>query len=129
MDKMIERRNEMKPLEEYSRDWRRGRACAYQARCYENYDPLGDDPIHFLHLAEEERNQLHSWIKESIKPRKTMNLKHSSYGLKHIYEHDTGNYVTNGQFKGAMITAGYTPNDAAALNPSYAIRECIVNGQ
>ena len=115
----------MKTLQDYSKEWRSGRECAYQARSFKNYDPLSDDPMYFLQLPRAERTSLLDWIVQNISPRKTMNLRLSSYGLKHVYQDDTCNYVANGQFKGAMIVAGYTPNDAMALNPSYAIKKYI----
>lgn len=50
------------------------------------------------------------WIKKNILPRKTPLNEHTSYGLKHIFEwSDTGFYMTNGEFKGAMIASGFEP--------------------
>ncbi len=115
----------MKSLQEYSQEWRGGEACARQGKSFSDYNPLIDDPLDFLELTESEREPLLDWIKRSIIPRKTICRHHSSYGLKHVYESDTGNYVTNGQFKGAMITEGYEPHDASALNPHYAISKDI----
>lgn len=115
----------MKSLQDYSREWRGGAACARQVHDFKDYDPQGDDPTHFLTLPEPERAALLNWIRQNIKPRKTICNQRNSYGLKHNYEADTGNYVTNGQFKGAMIMAGYAPHDATALNPSYAISKNI----
>lgn len=113
----------MKTLQDYSQDWRGGYDCRRQARSFQNYDPIGDDPMHFLSLTEDGRSALLDWIAQRLKPRKLINHRRTSYGLKHVYQSDTGNYVSNGQFKGAMITAGYTPHDATELNPCYAIRK------
>ena len=46
------------------------------------------------------------WLRENIQPIKTINTKHSSYGLKHVAEKDVG-YITNGVFIAAAMIAGY----------------------
>lgn len=63
------------------------------------------------------------WIRENIVPRKTPTMTHSSYGMKHILEHDTGIYLTNNQFKDAMMDCGYMPVDENKLNWNYCISE------
>lgn len=71
-----------------------------------------DKPEEYEKLSKEEREIIIKWIKEKIIPRKTPNKRHSSYGLKHRFEHDKGSggfYMTNGQFKGAMLICGYKP--------------------
>jgi len=75
----------------------------------------------FSHLTEEEQNELLEWIRLCIRPRKTPLLTRSSYGIKHIYQHDTSNYVTNAQFKDAMIISGYEPVDRSQLNHCYCL--------
>lgn len=72
-------------------------------------------------LSELEKQTLQEWIELAIQPAKH---KHSfsSYGLKHEYEYQTGLYVTNGQFKGAMLQCGYTPIDTNAINWKYRIK-------
>ena len=44
-----------------------------------------------------------------------------SYQLKHMVEADTGVYLTNNQFKHAMLLCGYGPVDASELNWDYCI--------
>jgi hypothetical protein len=46
------------------------------------------------------------WLRENIAPTKTINKRHTSYGLKHVAEHDIG-YITNGVFIAAGIITGY----------------------
>jgi len=75
-----------------------------------------NDPKNFNHLPIKEQTKLLEWIKANIKPRKTVNDLHSSYGLKHIYERNTNIYVDNGTFKGAMQQAGFKPHNANDLN-------------
>ena len=61
------------------------------------------------------------WIAENIRPRKTPLHERSSYGIKHILQHDTGLYLTNNEFKDAMLLSGYEPIDPNALNWNYCI--------
>lgn len=46
------------------------------------------------------------WLRENVTPTRTINPKHSSYGLKHLAQHDLG-YVSNGVFIAAAVIAGY----------------------
>ena len=45
----------------------------------------------------------------------------TSYGMKHILHDDTEVYLTNNQFKDAMLLAGYKPVDPNELNWRYWI--------
>ena len=46
------------------------------------------------------------WLRQNVEPIKTINRKHTSYGIKHIAEKDIG-YITNGVFIAAAVIAGY----------------------
>lgn len=61
------------------------------------------------------------WIQLYISPRKTPLLDRTSYGIKHILQSDTGIYLTNNQFKDAMMQCGYMPVNPNSLNWSYCI--------
>ena len=61
------------------------------------------------------------WIRENLKPRKTPLLSSSSYGLKHVLQHDTRIYMTNNQFKDAMLACGFFPVNERELNWHYCI--------
>lgn len=63
-----------------------------------------------------------NWIVAHIAPRKTVNSRYSSYGLKHILQAHTGIYLTNNQFKNAMLMSGYMPEDQFALNWYFRIK-------
>ncbi len=54
-----------------------------------------------------EVNATQKWIKQHCWKRKTMNWSRSSYGLKHDMEHETGVYVSNGNFIKAAVILGY----------------------
>lgn len=69
----------------------------------------------------EEQESVRTWIHKSIKPRKTPLMTRSSYGIKHILERDTGIYLTNNEFKDAMLLEGYHPTDPNSLNWHYCI--------
>lgn len=74
--------------------------------------------------------RISEWIKENIRPADCNCSGYSSYGLKHVLERDTGIYLTNNQFKHAMLLAGYEPNNPDELNWEYNIalaRDIIEN--
>ena len=69
-----------------------------------------------IQRLEEDRQQLRDsvdavtttvdWLRERVEPIRSINMKHTSYGLKHLAEKDVG-YITNGVFIAAAIVAGY----------------------
>lgn len=71
-------------------------------------------------LPECDKFVLQEWIKECLGPYRTKNYNYhlpTSYGLKHRFQFgNSGFYITNGQFKGAMLAAGYEPKDPNELN-------------
>lgn len=80
-----------------------------------------DDTGLVTDMTEEEQEKIMAWIHENILPRKTPLLTRSSYGIKHLLERDTGIYMTNNQFKDAMLLCGYEPVDERLLNWNYRI--------
>ena len=52
---------------------------------------------------------------------KTPNYEKTSYGLKHILQRDTGLYLTNNEFKDAMLLCGYEPVNPDTINWNYCI--------
>lgn len=86
--------------------------------------PDANHPLDFLKLTASETRILSNWIKLNFLPRKSPNRTHTSYGLKHIFEHsECGFYITNGMFKGAMMAQGYIPVDKEALNCHFRISQ------
>jgi len=55
------------------------------------------------------QHALLTWIRECVVPQKNINRKSCSYSLKHDLEYVTGLYVTNGEFRGAMLYMQYAP--------------------
>jgi len=77
-----------------------------------------DPPTEYDGLSAEMQADLQTWIAEMFQPagriwrgqiRTSRFDGTTSYGLKHDFERVTGKYVTNGEFKGAMLAAGYQP--------------------
>lgn len=61
------------------------------------------------------------WIRKNIRAGEKILQGHTSYGMKHLLEHDTGVYLTNNEFKDAMLLAGYRPVNPDSLNWKYRI--------
>ncbi len=74
------------------------------------------DDNHFPALTKEDQRAILQWIQSRLYPRKTPNNWHTSYGLKHLLERDTKIYLTNNQFKEAMLMCGFTPVNPRELN-------------
>lgn len=71
-----------------------------------------NSPSEFYALSSQKQETLKTWIAKNLRPAKKVCRKISSYGLKHLFEADRahgGFYVTNGQFKGAALACGYSP--------------------
>lgn len=68
-----------------------------------------DHPRAYDTLSQEEKAALQYWIEHAIQAATKVDDTYSSYGLKREYERETNLYVSNAQFKGAMLIAGYLP--------------------
>lgn len=85
-------------------------------------DPLSyrdNRPESYEDLAPAQKATLRRWIVENFTALKSIPKSGpvDSYTLKHYFEEfDHGFYITNGQFKGAMLAAGHEPEDDTVLN-------------
>lgn len=79
-----------------------------------NEENAGDHPSDFDSLTKEEQYALLYWIKNSL-VRSNKYADRSSYGVKHDFEAEAF-YISNGQFKGAMLLLGYQPRHIDDLN-------------
>jgi len=70
---------------------------------------------------EMEINKVMEWIRANIRKSNRILQGRTSYGLKHVLEHDTGLYLTNNEFKDAMLLAGFKPVNPSELNWRYRI--------
>jgi hypothetical protein len=75
-----------------------------------------DSPKEFDLLPPLKRELVLQWISWTMCPAVTIWRDATSYGLKHAAEDDLGFYISNGQFKGAMLEAGYEPVDTLDRN-------------
>lgn len=85
-------------------------------------DSMMNDPRAFDELSSERQNFLLDWIERNLLPIQSFNNKHTSYGLKQWISEDN-EYFTNGEFKGAMLKAGYKVQDKSALNWVFNVSE------
>ena len=84
--------------------------------------PEGEDAHLLDEFEPEQQKTILQWIADNLrKTRKTPNYWHSSYGMKHLLERDTGIYMTNNQFKDAMFLSGYEPVDVHHINWHYCL--------
>lgn len=74
-----------------------------------------DDPAAFGRLSPAQQACLLAWLGHALRPARRAS-PWTSYGLKHRYQAGTGIYLTNGEFKGAMLAAGYPPIEPGAQN-------------
>ena len=70
-----------------------------------------------------EKEEVLDWIRMNFLPAKNVLHGHTSYGLKHILQDDTGIYLTNNEFKDAMMLCGYEPSNPNELNWHYRIKK------
>lgn len=68
---------------------------------------------------EEKEEKLIHWIKRNLIPRKTINKHVTSYTLKHLFQGQTGVYVTDREFKEAMIKCGLFPVSYSVNGSAY----------
>lgn len=75
----------------------------------------------FACLSNLAKQELIGWILCRVEASSKIN-KNSSYKLKHFFEKETGVYVTNLQFKVAMVLAEHEPVNRDELNHKYCIK-------
>lgn len=86
-----------------------------------------NNPEDFENLSDEQKEILVKWIPFYLGRADRFYKKLSSYDLKDLFEKSPqGFYITNGQFKGAMLTAEYSVADKKALNWHFNISKLYV---
>lgn len=86
-----------------------------------------DNPKMFLELKPLEQILLISWIFNTLVPSKSINNNVDSYWIKHKFSDSLlGFYISNGQFKGAMILAGYRSIDMGQQNWHFNIKQASI---
>jgi hypothetical protein len=81
-----------------------------------------DHPRAYDTLSPEEKEALLYWIGHAIQEATKADDDHTSYGLKFEYERETNLHVSNAQFKGAMLVAGYQPTKPGEQNWHFMIQ-------
>lgn len=97
---------------------------------HEDYELIsdGEKPQHMPKELFEQR--VFEWIDEFVSPSKRTLTNASSYSLKHRLANwykSTGLYLTNNQFKDAMMIKGYMPVNSDELNWQYKIKVATVS--
>ena len=87
-----------------------------------------DHPACYEDLPTETQTALIAWISEHFEPSRKIYWHRSSYGLKHDFERDTGIYIYNGAFKGAMLKAGIIPVDDKKQNWNFKMKKKVPEG-
>lgn len=87
---------------------------------------LTDNPMLFFQMPKDAQFNLLKWVL-GLNKIKSFSTRSTSYGIKHLYTarmksnkdarpSDIGHYVNNGQFKGAMLIAGFKVEDKYTQN-------------
>lgn len=63
------------------------------------------------------------WISDNLAPIQGINPRRTSYGMKHLFEADTGHYASNGVFVAAMLACGYHMGNHPGYNPHFNVCE------
>jgi hypothetical protein len=79
-----------------------------------------DLPEAYEALSPLEKEVMAAWIALAME-QATKYSPRTSYGIKHDFEME-GFYITNGQLKGAMLAAGYQPENAKELNWTFPVK-------
>ena len=89
-------------------------------------EELKKDPVNLQETYEEvmdhHKEMVQEWIFKNLEHASKNCHGGTSYGIKHEFEKDTGVYLTNGHFKGAMLVAGFDPIDYDELNWEFKIK-------
>ena len=73
-------------------------------------------------LPDIQKKALHNWIMLNIAPQKAPNKNYTSYALKNLFEQSPdGFFITNKQFKEAMVRCDFVPVNKNKLNWEFRI--------
>ena len=80
-----------------------------------------NDTRHFCDLTQAEQEMALRWLRYNIIPTSTPLENRTSYGMKHVLQSRTNIYMTNNQFKEAMLRCGFFPVNTDELNWIFCI--------
>ncbi|WMW22937.1 hypothetical protein RE476_03685 [Methanolobus mangrovi] len=73
-------------------------------------------------LPDDQKKALDNWITLNILPQKTPEKPYASYALKLLFEESPdGFFITNPQFKEAMVRCGFSPVNKNKLNWDFRV--------
>lgn len=72
-------------------------------------------------MPKERQDRILNWIKRDFIKSNSPFMDRTSYGLKHIIQHIDNTYMTNNQFKDAMMICGFKVYDIEKLNCHFYI--------
>lgn len=82
-----------------------------------------DDDHHFHELSPDEQKIAFHWLQYNVVPGNEPYTLSTSYGLKHTLKNRTNVYMTNNQFKEAMLLCGCFPVAVDKLNWTFLMRK------
>ena len=82
-----------------------------------------EDKAHFCNLTKEEQEMVLTWIRYNVLPAKKPLYGHTSYGMKHTLDIRTNIYLTNSQFKEAMLLCGFYPVETDIDNWNFYVKK------
>ena len=82
---------------------------------------LAHDTKRLDSIAPNIQEKIFAWIKANVSPSQKIFMGTNSYSMKHVLEKRTGLYMTNNQYKEAMLRCGFFPVDSQELNWLYRI--------
>lgn len=82
-----------------------------------------NDSMHLSDLSKEERRKVLTWLYYNVIPAERVLVGKTSYGMKHILQERTNIYLSNNQFKEAMVRLGHFPYEVDTLNWRFFIRK------
>lgn len=85
----------------------------------------GNDPNDFYKLPPDRQEILLNWIRTHLYPISTINYAHDSSVIRGLIDlgPGTNSYFSNGEFKGAMLEAGFRASSLKKLNWYFNISE------
>lgn len=84
-------------------------------------DTINFIPDKLMDLTEEQRQILFDWINKRLTKTKNTCYTRTAYGLKHLFESETGIYITSWIFRDAMKAKGFKVKQVSKENYCFNI--------
>lgn len=83
---------------------------------------FGEDFSIVSDLPEEKQKEIFDTLNRWFIKSKKTSLRHTSYGMKHWLEDAINRYITNNQFKDAMLILGFEASNYEELNWCFKVK-------